>query len=87
MLALEPFCLPPLAPAPAAAQGFSLAWGTPAGYAEVRPDRVISFPADHGAHPDFRIEWWYVTANLADATGAPLGVQWTLFRFATRPRR
>lgn len=70
---------------PAGAQGFSGMGEDAAGYAEVRPDRVISFPADHGAHPDFRIEWWYVTANLADATGAPLGVQWTLFRFATRP--
>ena len=25
---------------------------------------VLRFPADHGPHPDFRIEWWYVTANL-----------------------
>jgi predicted secreted hydrolase len=43
------------------------------------------FPADHGAHPDYRIEWWYVTANLKDATGASYGVQWTLFRQAMRP--
>lgn len=59
--------------------------GAGAGFAEVRPGRALSFPADHAAHPGFRIEWWYVTANLRDAAGEPLGIQWTLFRFATRP--
>src|SRR5687767_1078972 len=23
----------------------------------------LQFPRDFGAHPDFRIEWWYLTAN------------------------
>lgn len=54
------------------------------GYAQVRPETAIRFPEDHGPHPGFRIEWWYITANLRDAAGVPLGVQWTLFRFATR---
>ncbi len=59
---------------------------TPAGdYAEVRPETEIRFPEDHGPHPAFRIEWWYVTANLRDAEGDPIGAQWTLFRFATAP--
>jgi predicted secreted hydrolase len=51
------------------------------------PDRakVLEFPADHGAHPEFRIEWWYLTANLTGADGAEYGVQWTLFRSATAP--
>ncbi|PTX99475.1 carotenoid 1,2-hydratase [Verrucomicrobia bacterium LW23] len=26
-----------------------------------------SFPADHGAHPDFRTEWWYFTGHLQEA--------------------
>ena len=30
---------------------------------------VFDFPADHGAHPDYRIEWWYLTANLEDLAG------------------
>ncbi|MEM6971894.1 MAG: lipocalin-like domain-containing protein [Pseudomonadota bacterium] len=55
------------------------------GFAEVRPDRPISLPADHGAHPDFRIEWWYVTANLKGPDGADYGLQWTLFRSALAP--
>ena len=46
------------------------------------PAGRFAFPADHGPHPEFRIEWWYVTANLADASGAAYGAQWTLFRQA-----
>jgi predicted secreted hydrolase len=40
----------------------------------------ISFPRDHGAHPGWRTEWWYVTGWLADDAGEPLGVQVTFFR-------
>lgn len=39
-----------------------------------------SFPRDHGAHPDFRTEWWYFTGNLRDAQGARYGYQLTFFR-------
>ncbi|MDH0749231.1 iron ABC transporter permease [Pseudomonas sp. GD03842] len=51
-------------------------------YAQVTPGTPLMFPRDHGAHNDFRIEWWYVTANLKDADGQSFGVQWTLFRNA-----
>lgn len=51
-------------------------------FTPVVPGRVFSFPADHGIHEGFRIEWWYVTANLKDAEGQNFGVQWTLFRSA-----
>ncbi|EPC00328.1 hypothetical protein L861_07470 [Litchfieldella anticariensis FP35 = DSM 16096] len=54
-------------------------------YAQARPGVTLHFPADHGAHPDYRIEWWYLTANLEDTEGEPLGVQWTLFRQALAP--
>ncbi len=45
-------------------------------------DRIVplTFPADHGAHPCFRTEWWYLTAALADAQGQEYGMQFTLFR-------
>ncbi len=23
----------------------------------------FNFPQDHGSHPEFRIEWWYITAT------------------------
>lgn len=70
---------------PAAAQGFA-GLGTEAdGFAIPAPDPVFDFPADHGAHPDYRIEWWYLTANLTGPDGTPYGLQWTLFRSALAP--
>ena len=37
-----------------------------AGYQRAYAPRPFRFPADHGPHPEFRNEWWYVTGNLAD---------------------
>ena len=68
----------------ALAQGFAGLGKTAEGFAPVVPGKAFAFPADHGPHPDFRIEWWYVTANLADSNGVTLGAQWTLFRQASR---
>jgi predicted secreted hydrolase len=74
-----------LLPVLAIAQGFS-GLGTDAeGFAAPRPDPVFDFPRDHGAHPDYRIEWWYLTANLTGPDGTPYGLQWTLFRSALEP--
>lgn len=56
-----------------------------AGYAQAQPGTRLEFPDDHGSHPDFRIEWWYLTANLEDGHSRPYGMQWTLFRYAMRP--
>jgi len=53
-------------------------------YAQARPGQALLFPRDHGAHPDYRIEWWYLTANLQDAAGKSYGAQWTLFRLAVQ---
>ena len=74
-----------LAQRKARAQGFAGLGMSGEGFAPVVPGRQLVFPADHGPHPDFRIEWWYVTANLADASGSPYGAQWTLFRQAMAP--
>jgi len=74
-----------IAPLTAGAQGFA-GLGTAAdGFADPDPAHDIVFPADHGAHDRFRIEWWYLTANLTDASGNAYGVQWTLFRMGLRP--
>ena len=51
----------------ARAQGFAGLGENAEGFAAVVPGRTFAFPADHGPHPEFRIEWWYVTANLKDA--------------------
>jgi predicted secreted hydrolase len=64
------------------AQGFAGLGESTNGFEAVVPGRTFSFPADHGPHPAFRIEWWYVTANLVDANGTAYGAQWTLFRQA-----
>ena len=51
-----------------------------AGFAKAeRPVRFV-FARDHGPHPEFRSEWWYLTAVLANASGREFGVQFTLFR-------
>lgn len=67
------------------AGGFAGLGESAAGYAEVVPGKAIEFPEDLAPHPAYRIEWWYVTANLTDAAGTPYGVQWTLFRQALAP--
>jgi predicted secreted hydrolase len=43
-----------------------------------------SFPKDHGAHPEFRTEWWYFTGNLRDEAGNRYGYQLTFFRQGVR---
>ena len=53
-------------------------------YPAVLPGRPLRFPADYGAHPDYRIEWWYITGWVTDVSGAPAGIQVTFFR--NRPR-
>ena len=40
----------------------------------------ISFPRDHGSHPDAPIEWWYYTGHLKDEAGREYGFQLTFFR-------
>jgi len=49
----------------------------------VLPGRSLAFPRDAGAHPGYRIEWWYVTGQLDTAHG-PLGFQVTFFRLRNR---
>src|SRR5471030_1269279 len=65
-------------------KGFAGLGGEASAFTPVVPGRVFSFPADHGPHDGFRIEWWYVTANLKDDQGHEFGVQWTLFRSALK---
>lgn len=69
----------------ALSQGFAGLGTDAAGFSIPDPDYEITFPEDHGPHPDFRIEWWYLTATLQAEDGREFGVQWTLFRSALRP--
>lgn len=69
----------------------SRSWGDPAAFlsmptgsqfAPVVPGYEITFPRDHGTHPEFRQEWWYFTGRLESAQGRIFGYQLTFFRFA-----
>ncbi len=55
-----------------------------AGFARAEAPRPFRFPDDHGSHPDYRSEWWYLTASLTGPEGQDFGVQFTLFRQALR---
>lgn len=70
---------------PVSAQGFADMGAVVEGFALPERGSVLEFPADHGAHPDYRIEWWYLTATLEGPDGTPYGAQWTLFRTALAP--
>ncbi|MFG6158879.1 lipocalin-like domain-containing protein [Halomonas sp. 1390] len=72
-------------PAPPPAEGFAGLGSEAEGFVAAEPGTPLRFPEDHGPHPDYRLEWWYLTANLEDAAGEALGVQWTLFRQALSP--
>jgi predicted secreted hydrolase len=52
-------------------------------YPDVKPGYAMAFPRDHGAHPDFRTEWWYITGWLKTSRGEDLGFQVTFFRTRT----
>jgi len=56
-----------------------------AGYSRAIDSREFSFPRDHGPHPDFRNEWWYVTGNLDGDDGQRFGYELTFFRFSLTP--
>lgn len=55
------------------------------GYSKTSKKRTFLFPEDHGPHPGFRNEWWYLTGNLDSERGQRFGFELTFFRFALRP--
>ncbi len=56
-----------------------------AGFEKAAEAREFVFPEDHGPHPRFRNEWWYVTGNLDGDDGRRFGFELTIFRFALTP--
>lgn len=56
------------------------------GYTRAIEPREWSFPRDHGAHSDYRTEWWYYTGNIATEEGRHFGFQFTIFRQAISPQ-
>jgi predicted secreted hydrolase len=52
------------------------------GFAEVVEDRPLRFPADHGAHPEYRGELWNLFGQLTDAKGGRYDFQLGITRLA-----
>ncbi|MGI9246632.1 MAG: lipocalin-like domain-containing protein [Steroidobacteraceae bacterium] len=54
-------------------------------YPPVAPTGTLTFPRDEGSHPEYRLEWWYVTGWLdsGDKVHQPRGFQVTFFRVRT----
>jgi len=59
--------------------------GEEAHWREVTGPPELSFPRDHGAHFDYRTEWWYVTGLLTDEQQQRFGFQITFFRQGLAP--
>jgi predicted secreted hydrolase len=55
------------------------------GFARAMAPAMLQFPADHGPHDDFALEWWYLSGNVYTSAGRRFGYQFTLFRIALRP--
>lgn len=79
----------PSAPAPRGRMevGALLGSGDTVGFERAMEPRPFVFPADHGPHPGFRTEWWYVTGHLTGESGRRFGYQLTIFRAALSPER
>lgn len=56
-----------------------------AGFLTADGSRPLSFPADFGAHEEFRTEWWYYTGNLRTPEGQHFGFELTIFRVGLLP--
>ena len=59
--------------------------GIPSGFTMADGSRPLTFPADFGAHEDFRTEWWYYTGNLQTSEGRHFGFELTIFRVSLLP--
>jgi predicted secreted hydrolase len=51
------------------------------------PGWKYEFPRDHGAHRQFKTEWWYYNGHLKDRSGNSFGYQVTFFRVGLIPGR
>nr|WP_283645226.1 lipocalin-like domain-containing protein [Alteromonas macleodii] len=52
-------------------------------FTPVKRGYTVELPRDHKSHPDFQLEWWYLTFVLSTEDGQEFGLQYTLFRFNT----
>ena len=60
---------------------------TDEGFMVPQPGTVLEFPEANGAHPQYKIEWWYITGHLYTDTGRRFGYQATFFRSGLKPAK
>ncbi|RFC46175.1 MAG: putative secreted hydrolase [Verrucomicrobia bacterium] len=77
----------PLAAAPVNFLPQPLLKETEDGFRVPQPGYQFVFPRDHGSHPDFKVEWWYLTGHLFGPDKERFGFQATFFRKANTPPR
>jgi predicted secreted hydrolase len=54
-------------------------------FALALPGYDFSFPRDHGAHDEYKTEWWYYTGHLETDAGKRFGFELTFFRVGIVP--
>jgi predicted secreted hydrolase len=62
-----------------------LAQFTEDGFEVPQPGHHFTFPRDHGSHPAFKLEWWYLTGHLFGPNQERFGFQATIFRKSGKP--
>jgi predicted secreted hydrolase len=66
--------------------GFVATVSAESAWLNVMPGKKLEYPRDHASHPEYPVEWWYITGHLrrtnTDALGSEstLGFQVTFFR-------
>ncbi len=58
---------------------------TAAEWLRVTSPPQLEFPADHGPHPEFLTEWWYVTGRVSTDNDTAAGFQLAFFRRGIDP--
>jgi predicted secreted hydrolase len=64
-------------------RALTLAWlflAAAADFQIARPGYEYNFPFDHGAHLEYKTEWWYYTGHLRTTGGRRYGFEVTFFR-------
>ena len=62
-----------------------LARFTDDGFEVPQSGHPFTFPRDHGSHPTFKLEWWYLTGHLFGPNKERFGFQATIFRKSGKP--
>lgn len=60
-------------------------YGSELNFKQVDGSVPLEFPKNHGAHPEYKTEWWYFVGHLRAATGETFGYELTFFRVGLHP--